>query len=241
MGAVTVASFLAPPAKAFMAPELARILFFHLPCAILSSIWIIATAVFGFQWLRTKNEVWDHRLAAAIEISNILAILTLTTGIIFSKVQWGAWWSWDPRQTSFLFVQLLLLAGWALRSAIADDQRRADVSASYSVMTILPTLFLIFVLPRLPQMLNGGSLHPSTTLQRSEMDGTYRTIFLCALVTVGWFVYELYSLRVRISSAQYALDHAYGQLEMDRNGAAPTRVVRPLSQPESQPEPTQEH
>lgn len=241
MGAVTVASFLAPPAKNFMAPDLARILFFHLPCAILSSLWIIASGLFGFQWLRTRKRIWDHRLAAAIEITNILALLTLITGIIFSKVQWGAWWSWDPRQTSFLFVQLLLLAGWALRAAIADDQRRADVSASYAVMTLLPTLFLIFVLPRLPQMLNGGSLHPSTTLQRSEMDATYRTIFISALVTVGWMVWELYDLRIRISSAHYALDHAHGQLEMDRNGAASPRVVRPLSQPENQPESTQKH
>src|SRR5437660_7683273 len=107
MGLATLAAFLVPPAQNFREPELARIIFSHLPCAICTPIFFFFGSYLSFQSLRRRSIDWDVRAAAANKLGYVLAILTMATGILFSKTQWGTWWQWDPRQTSFLLLLLL--------------------------------------------------------------------------------------------------------------------------------------
>jgi heme exporter protein C len=178
------------------------------------------------RFLIDKKMHWDVRCAAAQEIGFLYGLLTMATGIIFSKVQWGAWWSWDPRQTSFLLVLLIYGAYFVLRGAIGDDVKRAANSAAFCVASTLPVLFLIFVLPRLPQVF---SLHPSNTLVSGGLKGDYRYVFLAMLVLFGVLTAWLYQLRVRAGLAELALENLNGKLEASGGGAAPTGVVRPVS------------
>ena len=225
MAAVTVWGYTIPPAAQFPEPDLARILFFHLPCAIWTSLLVFWAPYLAVRLLMDKKMHWDVRCTAAQEIGFLYGLLTMATGILFSKVQWGAWWSWDPRQTSFLFVLLIYGAYFVLRAAIGDEVKRAANSAAYCIATTLPILFLIFVLPRLPQVF---SLHPSNTLVDRQLKGDYLNVFLAMLVLFGVLTVWLYNLRVRAGLAELALENVNGNLE-DRGGrAAPTGVVRPI-------------
>jgi len=225
MAAVTFWGFTVPPAAQFPEPDLARILFFHLPCAILSALLVFYAPYLAIRHLIDKKMDWDIRCAAANELGFLFGLLTMATGIVFSKVQWGAWWSWDPRQTSFLFVLLIFGAYFALRAAIGDEVKRAANSAAYCVVTTLPMLFLIFVLPRLPQVF---SLHPSNTLPDRQLKGEYLYVFLAMLVLFAVLTVWLYKLRVRVGLAELALENLNGNLEASGGSAASTGVVRPV-------------
>ena len=225
MAGVTFWGYTIPPAAQFPEPDLARMLFFHLPCAIMTSLLVFYAPYLAIRYLMDKKMHWDVRCTSANEIGFLLGLLTMATGIVFSKVQWGAWWSWDPRQTSFLFVLLIYGAYFALRAAIGDEVKRAANSAAYCVVTTLPMLFLIFVLPRLPQVF---SLHPSNTLVQGGLKGDYRYVFLAMLVLFGVLTMWLYKLRVRAGLAELALENLNGNLEASGGSAASTGVVRPV-------------
>lgn len=227
VGALIVASFLVPNAPMFPKPELARMIFFHLPCALLTVPYLFGAAYFSFRYLRTREAIWDIRSAAAHESAGVLSILTMATGILFSKAQWGDWWSWDPRQTSFLIVLLILGAYFALRAAFEDSDRRATNSAAYALASLLPNLFLIFVFPRMP---NRFSLHPSNTIVSGGFDTPYRTVLLGLIVTLGFFTYWTYRQRIRLGVLENQLEETNGQLDT-RNDSAPIGVVRPVRLP----------
>ncbi|MEQ1821300.1 MAG: cytochrome c biogenesis protein CcsA [Fimbriimonadaceae bacterium] len=224
-GAATAASFLAPPAAQFSDPELARIIFFHLPCAFAATVFFIMGAYLGIRALNDGLTA-DVKAVAANEMAMVLALLTMATGMLFSKVQWGAWWSWDPRQTSFLFVLLIYGAYFALRAAISDDDQRAKIAGAYSAFSVLPMLFLVFVFPRIPAVMQ-KSLHPSTTISQGEFSGIYwsvvLSVFVCLLVICLW----LYRLAVRAGLMELRFKNEYNERN---NGNSPTpRVVRPVS------------
>jgi len=226
MGAATLYSFLVPPAAGFREPNMARIIFFHLPSAFVASVMIIAIGWLGITVLRRRDAISDIRLAAATELGMIFALATMATGIVFSRVQWGAWWQNDPRQVSFLVVCLMLLAGTALRAGIADDTKRALASGAYSVAMLVPAIFLTFVYPRL-EAVREKSFHPSQTIQTGGFDTAYwigiLVIFLLLLVITRW----LYLMRIRIGTLELELIN--GIQPDHRRSAAPDGVVRPVA------------
>lgn len=225
MGAATLWSFMVPDAAMFQKPELARIFFFHFPCAIVTSIFLFLGPYLSIRYLVSKTPEWDVRAASANELGLLFGVFTMATGILFSRVQWGAWWQWDPRQTSFLLVLLIYGAYFALRAAFSDESKRAANSAAYSVATALPALFLIFVFPRLPQV---ESFHPTETIQKGLLKGDYGNVTLVMLVLFTVLAAWLYKLRVRAGLAELALENMNGNLEAHSGSAAPTGVVRPV-------------
>ena len=91
----------------------------------------------------------------------------------------------------------------------------------------LARLFLVFVFPRLPQVM---SFHPSNTIVQGGFDSAYRMVvvglFLMLLVAAVW----LYRLRVRAGLIDFEVEELNGQLDHG-GGDAPRRVVRPVSVP----------
>lgn len=223
MAAGAVASFLVAPIDTFQNPDLARIVFWHLPCALTCAGFFVAGPYYGWRYLKTGERKWDVRAEASLEMAFLLGVLTLLTGMLFSKTQWGAWWNWDPRQTSFLMVQLFLGAYFAVRSAFADEARRAANSAAYLLATLLPTLFLIFVFPRLPAV---KSLHPNV-VQDGSLSPDYKYTFYAMLVLISLVCGWLVKLRIRGGLLELQLDQRNAELA-DRDRSAAPGVVRPV-------------
>ena len=169
---VIVQTFQSPDVERFLNPHLAGIIFYHLPCVLLASFYIAASLYFAIRYLTTQQWEYEVKSAAANEMAFVLALLALATGVLFSKAQWGRWWQWDPVQSSFLFVVLILFAYQVLRLQIGSPQRRAIVSAKYAAASSLPCLLLILVFPRLPYT-QSHSFHPSNAIVHGWLNGFY--------------------------------------------------------------------
>lgn len=225
-GAVTVWSFLVPPAQNFQRPDLARIFIWHFPCPMIATTLLLIAGWFSVKYLQTRDLKWDVRATAAHELSYVFSLLTMATGMLFSKMEWGAWWQWDPRQTSFLLVLLIYAALFAFRGAMNDAERRAANTGAYALAALLPALFLIFVFPRLPQVL---SFHPSQSIMTGQIKGQYAyavtTVIVLLSILSGW----CYRLRVRAGILELRADNYDGkQLDSHSGDPAPTGVVRPV-------------
>ncbi len=232
MGAVTVWTFLVPDLSGFEQPGLARIFLWHFPAAMLATGWVLVAPYLSWRYLQGRDPKWDVRAAAAGEMALLFGVLTMVTGMLFSRVQWNAWWQQDPRQTSYALVLLFLGAYFALRAAFSDPARRAAVAAAYSLASALPVLFLTFVFPRLKSV-EQTSFHPVRTVQEGLMGPDYRNAMIGVLVMLAVFTYGLYRARVRASQLETALEDLDGKLEIRGGDPAPVGVVRPVPlQPE---------
>lgn len=175
--AIIAAVFLiVPPAEGL--GYLVRIIYFHVPTAWLSVVAFFTSAFYAAQYLKTHNLEKDELSAFAAKVGFISVILSTISGAIFSKLTWGAYWNWDPRQTT-IFVLILIYGSYlTLRMAVNELKVRAKVSAVYSLLSVLTVPFLVFILPRMY-----FSLHPSIINSSGiDMDSTMLVVLIAALI-----------------------------------------------------------
>lgn len=211
-GLALVYGFFVPDAKGFNQPGMARIVFYHVPSAFISSYFIGLSAFFGWKYLKTKKKDVAVRLHSAVDLGTIFALSTMLTGIIFSRVQWNAWWSNDPRQVSFLIVLLIYLALLGLRSSMTDFSQKAKVCSGYAVVALLPAIFLTFVFPRLPQV-KQWSFHPSDTIPKNELDSWYSLGLYGHLAVIAFGAWIVYQLSVKTGLIELKKEEAYDELD----------------------------
>ena len=170
--------FVVPPAEGL--GDLVCIAFFHIPVAWVSVIAFLMSAWWGAGYLRQGDMHKDALSSSSARLGFVFALLATVIGAVFSKLTWGAYWNWDPRQTTILVLLLIYGAYLTLRAAMPDRGRRARVSAVYYLFYFLTVPFLVFIIPRLY-----FSLHPTPVINGSgslDMAPVMLVTLLAALV-----------------------------------------------------------
>jgi heme exporter protein C len=199
MSVVIVAAFCyAPLAKGFLG-ESSRILFFHVPMAWVSFVAFIHAAVASLLYLtRGRDRRHDRAAAAAVELGLLFGILATVTGALWARVMWGAYWNWDPRQTSLLISLLFYGAYLALRQAVEDDETRARLSAAYAILGMVVTPFLYWVVPRIT-----FSLHPEPLVNASgkiDMESRMTQVLIASTIGFTILYFWIHNLRCRLAA-----------------------------------------
>jgi len=182
--------------------ETTRVLYFHIPAAWLTVVALGWSMINSVIYLVRRDLRADDHAAAAAELGLIFCIGATVSGALWAKAMWGAYWNWDPRETSIFFVLLIYTAYLALRGSIEGEEKRARLSAVYSVAAFVAVPFLIFVVPRMY-----ATLHPDPIINnrgKVDMDPMIRWCFLSMLVGFTGLYVWLQSLRVRVSRLERA-------------------------------------
>ena len=202
MAAVIAGAFLwVEPAEGFIG-ESSRIVFFHVPCAWTAALAFVVAAAYSLAYLVRRNPRSDRIAEAAVRLGLLFAVLTIVTGSVFAKIMWGAYWNWDPRQSSYLLLIFLYAAYLFLRAAIDDPERRARIGAAYALFAAVLMPFLVFVAPRVTE-----SLHPQTVINTEGkilMDTPTKTVFFAGLVGFTALFLWLLQLETRLGASRRA-------------------------------------
>lgn len=174
-----------------------RIVFFHVPAAWLSVLAFAVSMIASIGVLRRFSFRRDDVAAGSAELGFLFCTLALVSGMLWARVDWGAFWNWDPRQTSVLILLLIYGGYFTLRSSVPDAMRRARLAAVYSIVAFVTVPFLVFIVPRIM-----FTLHPSPIIQTGNEGGTMdpkmRTVFFLGLAGfTGLYVWML-SLRAKL-------------------------------------------
>ncbi len=182
--------FIVPPAEGL--GNLVRIIYFHIPLAWISVLAFFMSAWWAFRYLRQRDLHYDALSACSARIGFFFVLLASLSGAVFAKLTWGAFWNWDPRQTTIFVLILLYGAYLTLRASVTEPQRCAKVSAIYSLLSCVTVPFLVFVIPRFY-----FSLHPSPLLNESgkiDMDPVMLSVLLFALLDITliyfWLIFH---------------------------------------------------
>ena len=197
MSAVIVTGFITEAPQKQIG-EASRIFYFHIPQAWLCVVAFAMSAFYSMQFLKNRKLIDDDYAVDTARLGFIFCLLATITGSIFAKVTWGSFWNWDPRETSIFILLLIYGAFFALRSAVEDEDRRATLSAVYSIFAFVTVPFLIFVVPRMVT-----SLHPTDAVIDENLKFTMgvqvRSIFFSSLAAFSALYFWMLSLTKRIN------------------------------------------
>ncbi len=111
-----------------------RIMYLHVPAAILSESCYILMGVAGAVLLIWRMKLADMVVAAAAPIGVVFCMIALLTGAIWGRPTWGTWWVWDARTTSMLVLLFLYFGVMALRQAIPREESAGRAAAILAVV-----------------------------------------------------------------------------------------------------------
>lgn len=180
--------------------EKARNIFFHVPMAWTAVLAFFMALYSGVRYLRSKDKDHDLRSVSAAGLGMMFCVLATVTGSVWAKFNWGSFWNWDPRETSIFILLLIYGAYFVLRSAVEDEEKRAALSAVYSIIAGVTVPFFIFVMPRIMSGLHPGSLgdeQGSGPVVQMNMAPNMLVLFFASLAGFTLLFLWMYSLRVR--------------------------------------------
>ena len=190
------------PARGFaLDGHAAKIVFFHVPCAWIATLALIIACVYAFQHLRARRGSpaaleADFKCATSMELGFLFAALATVTGSIFAKLQWGQYWVWnEPRMVSILIVLLIFAAYVVLRGSVDEPDKRARLTTVYTLVSLIPLLFLLWVFPRIVETLHAG---PNQSFVKGQISSGFRIVMygLGMPSYIGLFVW-MFQLRLR--------------------------------------------
>ncbi len=179
-----------------------KIFYFHVPVAETSFLMFGITFVAGILFLAKKQRKYDILGYVSAEVAVLFAVLTMITGMIWTRAEWGVWWTWEPRLTTY-FILLLLMAGYfMLRSTVDDPNRRARFTAVYGIIAFLdvPISFLSI---RMIQ-----SVHPVVlTTSSTGMETNMFVTFMLGMAGMTLLGISMLAIRFREEYAKEELEH----------------------------------
>lgn len=114
-----------------------RIIYIHVPAAMLAQSGYIAMAVCGVILLVWRMKLADMVMTAVAPIGAAFTALALATGAIWGKPTWGTYWIWDARITSVLILLFLYVGIMGLRRAIDRPETAGRACAILAIVGVI--------------------------------------------------------------------------------------------------------
>ena len=121
-----------------------RIMFFHVPAAWTALLACLIALAASVMYLITRNLRYDALAVAVTEVGLAFGAVNLITGMIWGRVIWGIWWTWDARLTSMLVCWLLYAGYLMLRHAVEEPTQRAGTAAVFSIFAFADIPIVVF-------------------------------------------------------------------------------------------------
>jgi len=185
-----------------------KIFYFHVPVALVSFIALGFLAWYGFRYLTRREAACDLKAKVAAEIALVFILMTMASGEMWERYEWGVWWTWEPRLTTYLILMLLVIAYFVLRAAIEDEERRATFSAVFGIFAFLDAPICLLITRMIP-----SSVHPVIFRTDSGLPPAMLIPFLLCLTGMLLVAFAVYRFRLREQLLRYRLDLLKAQLE----------------------------
>jgi heme exporter protein C len=190
-----ITGFLLPVPAQPILHETIRNLYFHVPMWFSMMVILGVSATYSIKYLSSSKFDNDIVAAQSANVGMLLGILGLTTGSVWARYTWGAWWVADVKLNGVAVSMLIYLAYFILRGSVDEEQKRARISAVYNIFAFVMYMVFIMVLPRL-----NDSLHPGNGgnpgFNKYDLDSTMRMVFYPAVI--GWIIMGIWFMTLRV-------------------------------------------
>ena len=179
--------------------DVGRIFYYHVPIAMLSLLfpYLNFAASLLYLFWRTRDPLKalaaDAFALASAEVTDVYATICLLSGMIWGRVAWGIWWTWDARLTSMLLLWLLYVSYLMLRSFSPTGQ-------SHTLAAVLSVFAAVDVPIVYMSIRWWRTQHPAPVFgggPNAGMDKSMLPAFLWNLA--GWAIWGIFILIFRFA------------------------------------------
>lgn len=161
------AAFVWAPSEATMG-ELYRIVYVHVASAWICYVAFSLSLIASMAFLAKRKHVYDRTAEIAAILGLVYGAVALISGSIWAKAMWGAYWNWDPRETTTLILWIAYMGYVSIKHSIGNIEKRAVIGAVYNILAFstVPLSYLsILLLPTLhPQVLSSSGVTLTTPM-----------------------------------------------------------------------------
>jgi heme exporter protein C len=184
--------------------ETIRNLYFHVPMWFAMIVICFVSVWQSIAYLSKSTIENDIKASQAAHIGMLLGILGVTTGSLWARYTWGAWWVADTKLNGAAITLLIYLAYFILRGSIDEEQKRARIAAVYNIFAYVMLIVFLMILPRLTDSLHPGN-GGNPGFNNYDLDSTMRSVFYPAVL--GWILIAawIYTLRVRVEKINHKI------------------------------------
>lgn len=203
----------------YLQQEHVRMLFVHVPCALLSLTCYSAQAIGAFIYL-----IWPikplMRLVLSAHLPTLFLVFqTLVSGSLWGYPTWGTWWAWDARLTSELVLFVMMLFQLAILNSPLKDKKK--ITRYYALCLVIGWLDIPIVHFSVQWW---NTLHQGYSLSwtsASSIDPVYYyPLIACIVNQIFWLV--------AIVAKRYKLYEHF--LSHNTSSQFPERFLQPQSQ-----------
>lgn len=185
-----------------------KIFYWHMPVAIASFAALVFTAYYSVRFLMTKRSCYDVRAKTATEIALVFVICTMVTGEMWTRFEWGVWWTWEPRLTTYFILMLMIFGYFILRNAVEDAERRAVYASVFGILVFVDVPICFLITRLIP-----SSVHPVIFRTDSGLSPEMMAPLMLSLVGFALVAFGLYRLRLRVQLMEDSLSRIQDKLE----------------------------
>ncbi len=187
-----------------------KIFYFHMPVALVSFVALAFAAYYAVRFLASKAQRFDTCSRICMEIALLFVACTMITGDLWTRFEWGVWWTWDPRLTTYLILMLVVIAYFILRNAVDDAERRVTYGAVVSIVALVDVPICFMITRLIP-----SSVHPVVLREGGMSLDMALTLMAClaGLALIGFCLYRLRFRQVRLTERVQAMKEALDEGE----------------------------
>lgn len=185
-----------------------KIFYLHVPVAIASFVVMAFLAYYGVRFLMTKDRSYDLRAYVAAQVALVFIVATMISGDLWTCFEWGVWWVWEPRLTTYFILMLLVIGYFILRNAIDDPEKRARFCAVFGIIAFIDAPISFFITRLVP-----SSIHPVVFRTDSGLPPMMLIPFLLGLFGMLMIGFALYRYALRVHGDAQAVEELKEQLE----------------------------
>lgn len=185
-----------------------KIFYLHVPVAVASFAAMGVAAFHALRFLMTKDRAHDVRSRTAMQITLVFIVATMISGDLWTRFEWGVWWVWEPRLTTYFILMLLVIGYFVLRNALDDPEKAARFAAVFCIVAFVdaPISFLI-------TRLVPSSVHPVVFRTDSGLPPLMLIPFLLGMAGVLMIAFALYRYALRVNAAADEVEDLKRRLE----------------------------
>jgi heme exporter protein C len=201
LAAVLLVFFYAPLERSMGAVQ--KVFYFHVSTAWVGMLGFFVSALMGVLYILSREKIWDMIGFSSVEISFIFFFIAIISGSIWARPIWNTWWTWDPRLTTAVVVELIYGAYFLLRQSIDEPRQKARFSAVYAIFGFL-SVPLTFVSIRMlrtihPVVIGAGDATGGGGFSMTE---PMKVTFFFSLFTFSVLFLDLLWHRIRLEKLE---------------------------------------
>ncbi len=184
-----------------------KVFYFHVASGWTGMLGFLVATISAISYLKSNHIKWDVAGLAGVEIGMVFMLLCIVSGSIWARPIWNTWWTWDPRLTTALVMELVYAAYLLLRGGVDEPLRRAKYAAVYAIVGFVsvPMTFLsIRIFRTIHPVIVGGS--ESAAAGSFAMTGRMQFAFFFCLFAFSLLFAAFYWHRLRLGYLKKELE-----------------------------------